>query len=433
MRAKMKSAGEWVVNISGESGRSSAAAEWRRSWPIPAISFVALIVAFSHVYTVGIFLQPLQQEFGWSRTSISSSLTIVSVISVVLAPVIGAAIDRFGSRGIAISGLFLYCTSFAALSLITSNLVRWWIVWTALGIGSTFVKPTVWAAAISSRFDRSRGLAMAVALCGSGLGGMFLPIISSKLIEHLGWRSAFAAIGLGEMLLALPLVVLFFRPDDPAARLARTAARHKDPLPGFSVRDVLRSRRFIMLAAATLLITTALLAIVVHLVPILMDGGMQRGNAAAIAGLVGLSTIVGRLSTGALIDRYSGTMIGMIVFAAPIVTCVVLLVDQGSHSGIAAALLLGLSVGAEVDIVMYLASRYFGLRNFGTIYGCLNGLTSLGTGLGPLLAGLMFDHFGSYHQLILILIPVFAASALLVGSLGRYPAEFDRGAAGAGS
>ena len=405
------------------AGRESAAAEWRRAWPLPVVSLVGLAVAFSHIYTMGVFVAPLEAEFGWSRTAIVSGLTIVSVISVVLAPFIGAGIDRFGSRRVAIPGLVLYCGSFAALSFAGSSTWSWWALWALVGFGSVCVKPTVWAAAISTRFDRSRGLAMGVALCGSGLGGFFLPLTATLLIDRIGWRGGYAAIGLIELALVLPLVFLFFR---PAATESPGVARAR-PTAGISFRDAVRSRRFLSLAAANLVVTVALLSVIVHLVPILSERGTGKGEAAAIASLVGLATVVGRLGTGLLLDRFRGNRIGLVVFAIPVVACTALLLDHSQATAMAAAILLGLAVGSEVDVVMYLSSRYFGLRNFGAIYGTLGGLTSLGTGLGPLLGGIVHDAYGSYDPLLLGLLPAFLVAALLVGSLGDYPKAFAEG------
>ena len=400
---------------------NTARAEWGAHWPIPVVSLVALIVAFAHVYTIGVFLSPIQRQFHWSRAGISAGLTIVSVISVVCAPFTGMLIDRFGPRRIALPGLVLYCGFYAALSLTGTSIWNWWLIWLLVGVGSVCTKPTVWAAAISARFDKARGAAMSVALCGSGVGGMFLPILATLLIGAYGWRTALIAIGLGGGLLSLPFVYLFFHDArDPARTSSGSPTAATAQLTGVPLREGLRSGRFLRLAAATLLITVALLSLTVAFVPILVERGLTARTAAATAGLVGVSTIVGRIVTGLLLDRFRGPPIGAVAFGLPIVACLLLLQHGGAHAALT-ALLLGLSVGSEVDVVMYMASRYFGMRHFGVLYGTLNGLTSLGTGLGPLLSGYVYDRFASYDPLFILLIPVFGVAMLLVGTLGAYP------------
>ena len=396
----------------------SARAEWRSGWPVPFISLVALSVAFSHIYTVGIFFAPLQEEYGWSRTAISSGLTIVSVISVICAPFVGALVDRLGPRRMAIPGLLLFCLSYAALGFTGPALLSWWLAWLMVGAGAVCIKPTVWAAAITTRFDRGRGLAMAVALCGSGVGGIYLPFLATHLIATFGWRQAFFTIGVGEALVVVPLVALFFA---RAGKGGGSHARARDTMPGLGIREAMTSSRFLRLATANLLITISLLAIIVHIVPILTQYGTGKREAAAVAGLIGISQVVGRLATGFMLDRYDGPRIGFVAFLLPIVSCSLLLLVPGGASAYVAAIVIGLAVGSEVDIVMYLASRYFGTRHFGTVYGTLGGLTSLGTGLGPLFAGMIFDRTGGYGPLLVAVIPVLVVAALLVRSLGAYP------------
>ena len=404
-----------AVDATEEAG---ARAEWRSGWRVPFISLVALSVAFSHIYTMGAFFAPLQDEYGWSRTAISSGLTIVSVISVICAPFVGGLVDRWGPRRMAIPGLLLFCLSYAALGFAGPGLWSWWLIWLMVGAGAVCIKPTVWAAAITTRFDRGRGLAMAVALCGSGVGGVYLPFLATHLIATAGWRQAFVTIGLAEALVVAPLVALFFV---PAGKGCRTHAQARDALTGMGVREAMTSSRFVRLAAANLLITVSLLAIVVHMVPILIQHGTGKREAAAVAGLIGVSQVIGRLGTGFMLDRHDGPRIGFLVFLLPITSCLLLLLVPGGASAYLAAIVIGLAVGSEVDIVMYLASRYFGTRHFGTVYGTLGGLTSLGTGLGPLLAGIVYDRTGGYAPLLVAIIPVLAVAALLVRSLGPYP------------
>lgn len=408
-----------MQNLSDHASR-----EWRSHWPLPVISAIGLAVAFSYVYTTGIFIGPIQHDLGWSRTMVSSGLTIISVISVILAPYIGKLIDRIGARRVALPGLFLYCLASAALGLAGRSVAMWLVLWSLVGLGSVFIKPTVWGAAIAMRFDRGRGLAMSVALCGSGIGGMILPLLSTLLIDAVGWREALALLAVGEALISIPIVYFFFdRAYSPNATAAcgtanDLAARQTSSL---SFGEALHDATFLRLAVATLVITVALLALSVHLVPILTARGMAVRTASFCAGLVGVAMIVGRIGTGFLLDRFSGTRIGTVVFLLPTLVCLLLLYGGSSpFSAIAAALLLGLSLGSEVDVVMYLASRYFGLQNFGAIYGTLNGLTSLGTGLGPLLGAYVYDQAGTYVPLFWALIPMYLLAACLIGTLGSY-------------
>ncbi len=396
----------------------AAADETRSDWLVVLASTFGLAASVTHLYSMGMFILPLEREFGWTRGSISGALTVVSVISVVLAPAIGLLIDRVGSRRVAIPGMALYCLAIALLATTTSLIWHWWALWVLIAFGTVLIKPTVWAAAIAGRFTRRRGLALGLALCGTGIGLGVMPALANFLLEMGGWRFAYLMLGAGAALIGLPMMFLFFH-DPPVQRAGRAA---RAMLPGYSIPEGLRSTRFLRLAFASLLITTAIISLSVHFVPILVSLTVTRGDAAAIAGSIGIASICGRIASGFLLDRYSGPLIAAVSFALPIVACLLLLTFNGSHhSAILIGLLIGASLGAEIDVVAYLSARYFGLRNYGFLFGSIAGLLSLGAGLGPTLAGVIWDRYGSYDPLMWVLIPVFFISAVLVGSLGRYP------------
>ena len=395
-----------------------AVAESRSDWLVVVASTFGLAASVTHLYSMGMFILPLEREFGWPRGSIAGGLTVVSVISVVLAPAIGLLVDRVGSRRVAIPGMAIYCLAIALLATTTASIWHWWGLWALIAFGTVLIKPTVWAAAIAGRFTRRRGLALGLALCGTGIGLGVMPSIANSLLEYGGWRFAYLSLGAGAALIGLPMILLFFH--DPPARGA--GGSNRALLPGYTIAEGLRSTKFLRLALASLLITTAIISLSVHFVPILASLAVSRGDAAAIASSIGIASITGRIASGYLLDRYSGPLIAAISFGLPILACVLLLTFDGSHvSAIVIGLVIGASLGAEIDVVAFLSARYFGLRNYGFLFGSIAGLLSLGAGLGPTLAGMIYDRYGSYEPLMWALIPVFLVSAALVGSLGRYP------------
>lgn len=395
--------------------------ESREDWLVVATSTIGLAVSVIYVYSMGLFIAPLEAEFGWPRGQISAGLTVVSVITVVLAPIIGMAIDRYGSRVIALSGMVLYCLAFGLLATTSASIWHWWALWGLIGLGVVLIKPTVWMAAVASRFKTRRGLAIGLALCGTGVGSATMPWVASSLIQAVGWRYSYLALALGGAIVALPLMLAFFR-DNPRVRPAVGAP---SGIPGITIREGLTSRRFQKMALASFLATFGVIALVVHFVPILVSQGVASKQAAVVAGAIGLASIAGRIGTGFVLDRIHGTFVGAIGFGMPVVACVLLLNADGSTAlTVSAALVLGLSLGAEIDVIAYLATRYFGLRNYGMLFGSLAGLLSLGTGVGAAFGGAMFDRFGTYDALIWSLIPVFATTTLLVVTLGAYP-TFD--------
>lgn len=401
----------------------AGAAEWRAGWPLPAVSAIGYAAGITYLYSLGVFIDPLEREFGWSRVQVTSGLTIVSGLFVLLAPFMGMFIDRWGARRVALPGMLFYCAALAGLSLAGSSLWSWWLLWVFVGLGALCVQAAVWTAAVASRFDHSRGLAMAITLCGAGIGSAISPILGQYYIAELGWRGAYLALAGTFAALSLPLLFMFFYDaSDKAAASGAARSRDRSNIPGLGMREALLSSRFIRIAFVSLVVVTAMTSLLVHAVPMLVAGGLDRTTAAAAAGFIGIGSIAGRLAGGVLLDRISGALVGAVAFSLPIVVCVLLLRFDGSASGaFVIAFLLGLSLGGEVDVLAYLTTRYFGLRNFGTLFAIIVALQTLALGIGPLIAGHIFDQYGSYEPLLFGLTPVFAIAALMVVTLGPYP------------
>lgn len=168
-----------------------------------------------YLYTLGVLIEPIENEFGWSRAAISLGLTIISVCTVIGSPFIGRLIDTAGARRIALAGVALYSTALMALPFSGPSVWTWWLGWLFVAVGSILIKPTVWSAAIVSRFEKHRGIALALALCGSGLASLAGPPLVHGLTEAYGWRSAYWAIGGFGWLIVLPLIwFLFFDARD---------------------------------------------------------------------------------------------------------------------------------------------------------------------------------------------------------------------------
>jgi predicted MFS family arabinose efflux permease len=188
-----------------------------------------------------------------------------------------------------------------------------------------------------------------------------------------------------------------------------------------TLREAWRTSQYFKISAAALLFTISCMAIAVHMVPILRDSGLAAKTAAITAGAVGLGAVIGRLTTGLILDRVHGSRIGMVTFSLPIVSVLILLSHPSPGVALIATFILGVATGSELDIVAYVSTRYFGLRHLGAIFGTIIGFISLGAGVGPWLAGFVFDGFGSYYWLMVAVIPAYLVSAVLIATLGPYP------------
>ena len=262
------------------------------------------------------------------------------------------------------------------------------------------------------------------------------PVIGNHLIEAYGWRTAYVGIAGAWFVVCMPLIfALFFSAQDRerATRRRQKAQAAVQEIPlrvkeeGLSIAVAVRSLVFLKLSVASFLIVALVTATIVHLMPMLSESGMDRQSAAAIVGVVGIAALAGRITTGSLLDRFHGPFVGAGVSCFPALAFGLLLVfDGGYQQAILIAVLLGVTSGAEVEMAAYFSSRFFGKANFGALFGFIIGLVTLGAGVGPMIAGIAFDTFGTYEPALLAAIPLCLMSAGLILSLGRYPESFEQ-------
>jgi MFS family permease len=286
----------------------------------------------------------------------------------------------------------------------------------------------MWSAAISSEFKASRGVALGIVWAGSGLGGLVAPILAGHLINAFGWRLAYVVMGLGWGSLACVVCYLFFYGRSDRLRLAPGGEqRPAAVLTGVSARAGVTSATFVKIAVATLLANSLIVGLLVHMIPLLSGTGLARGDATWVAGLAGIAGITGQLICGALADRLPGNRLLAFFLALLVVPCCMLLLPSSSVAlRVVPVVLFGMSGGAEPHMLSYLISRYFGVRAFGKIFGALTSVIAISVGLGPVVAGYIFDRTHSYRVFLLGGIPVAVVAALLILSLRRYPDDLGK-------
>lgn len=407
------------------TGIGGARAEWKANWKVVVAAMAGVSLGAIPAYGLGLFIHPLEQEFGWSRAGISLALTITAAIGMLFSPVAGMLVDRLGSRRIAMFGVALYSLLVALLSQITSDIRTWWAAWVLIGLAGLCIKPTVWSKAVTSFFHKGRGLALALMASGAGLSTMILPSLAHALIADHGWRLAFVGIGMAYAAVILPMLWLWFcdASDKPAAAGDdRTKEQRLRDLPGWTAREGVRRRQVYQIALAALLATGIVTGYSVHIIGMLTEQGIPRGQSVAMLSLVGILAVVSRLAIGHIFDRVGSPLVGTISIALPILPALILLFAEPSLTMAACAVItLGVAIGGEYDAVLYLSSRFFGLKAFGLLFGIVASLMMAGVGLGPLAAGHIFDQTRSYDLFYVLTIPAALLSMALIATLGRYP------------
>jgi predicted MFS family arabinose efflux permease len=422
-----------------ETAGTAGQGEWAGGWKVIVAAMAGLAMSSTFTFGFGAFIQPLEAEFGWSRANIALGMSIITLAGALLSPFIGVLVDRWGPRRMALPGAFVFAVGYGLLGLNTGSLWMWWGMWFALAFAFVFIKPLIWTTAVASSFDRQRGLALAVALCGNGIASTFVPSLATWAIATYGWRMAFPIIGTIVGVLVFPLLYFFLHsgadreltkprqePSGSRPVLAEAASPAKAALYGMTTGEAFRTWAFAKIALGAFLFTVAAIGIVPNLIPILTSFNIGRGEAAAIAGVAGIASIVGRLVTGVLLDRTNPNVVAGIVVLLPVFSCLLLLEAPGNLTvAVIAAIIIGVALGSEVDVMAFMTARHFGTLRYGTIFGVIAGLWSLATAIGPYLVNRVYDTTGSYVLAIEAAIPLFAITSLLMFTLGRSP-DFGR-------
>jgi predicted MFS family arabinose efflux permease len=432
------------IRLSDELADTKALArqEWRKYWPL--VLAAAFAFSFTSVMTasMGLFIEPWTEEFGWSRTLLSSGMSITSFSTFFLSPLGGVLIDRIGTRRLALPGLALLILTMASLSLLDGSVWMWFGIWTVYAVAALATKSTVWTAGVASTFDAGRGLALGLTLSGSAFAQALTPPLTNFLINEFGWRMALVwlAVGWGGLALLLCVFLLYdgydasrkARAENPQAGTKPSGKGLLSDAPGLSISEAWRNVALWRIAISTFVIMIVTIALVVHQIPILVEIGVDRTTAAYYAGMAGLAGVAGKLVTGWLLDRYAARWVGGLTLAATALTFILLLVPGRSTAMIFTAMFInGYAAGTKLQIAGYLTSAYGGMKNFGAIFGTMASLIAAGSGLGPLLAGFIYDTYGNYDVYLWIGIFGTFISAFLIFGLPDYPAWVRRRGAAA--
>ncbi len=389
---------------------SQPASEMGRHWKTVAGAMVGVAFGSTGIlfYTIGLFLKPLSDAFGWSRAEIATGGLCLQIGLIVMSPLIGLLTDKYGPRRVALISLAGLSLGLIGLASINANIWSLYAAWIVLALMASGTTPIVWTRAVNRCFNKQRGLALGLTLAGTGIAAIFAPRLMGLVITGHGWRAAYLTLAAATFFIALPLVAFFLKKDEDGPTLAAAA-----PVDGATLKEALATAWFWRSVFSFFLVAGGLAALIVHLTPMMLDSGMSVERAASIAGMLGVAIIVGRLTVGVLVDRFSGAYVGMIFLLMPAIACLLLV---GGHP-LPAVALIGLAAGAEVDLLAYLVSRRFGLRNYGQIYGWQIAAFLFGAGVSPIIMGAAHDHLGSYDLALKIDALIMIVGALGIGTL----------------
>lgn len=399
-----------------------AAGEFRRGWPtlLLALVGVATSVTALMIYSLGTLIVPLEQAFGWSRSELQLAVSFLAAGGAISVNFVGWLNQRFGMRAVTGVSMLAVALAFASLALMPGS-IGWlylaYFVLPFIGIGTT---PVTWTHIVNLLFVKHRGLALSLVLCGTGLAAALLPPLLNSTMARWGWQAGF--VTLGALLLVFWLSTAWRRL--PSRTITPAHAAPAAALTGMAWRDALKSRNFWVCNIGLGLVVSAMYGLTANTVPLLRDRGLSAAAAAGIFSTFGIALIAGRVVVGALVDRFWAPGVAAVALALPAAGCALFIAaDAGTPTAmlVLATTLCGIGAGAEFDIAAYLISRYFGLRDYGRLFGMHLGFVTIGSAIAPFGFAALLQTSGGYGPLLALCALACVIGPLLLLTLGRYP------------
>ncbi|BBF69978.1 MFS transporter [Sphingomonas bisphenolicum] len=404
------------------TGRASLA-EWRRNWHLVLLTVIGItcVPTTLPVYTIGLFVAPLQADFGWSRGAIQGAILCSTGLGLAGGPFAGWLVRRIGLKRAILSGLIGMGCALALAAAIHGSLWQLYLAYALIALIGAGTSAVTWSCLIAERFSASRGLALGIALSGSGLSAVLMPRLVMLGMAWGGWRTAYLLLAGFALLVILPLCALMLpRTGKYAADETATSSSGRSGLP---LAAVLRDRRFWLIGASTAAIYLAVGGIIPNLVPALGDRGLPLAQAVTIMGILGGAIIAGRILVGLMIDHVWAPLIATIILLPAAGACLLLISHAGFIAYAVAAALLGAATGMEFDMLGFLVARYFGLADFARIYGRLYMFVAAAAGTAPWAYGALYDHLHNYDIAFILSALLLAGGAAGLLALGRYPVD----------
>jgi len=374
-------------------------------------------------YSQGFFVGPVTSEFGWSASQFFLSYTVLMCSGLLTGPLIGSIAERIGLRTVGIVGLIGHSFAYVTLSFNNGSLVAWYLSWAMMAILGAGSLPIIWTGVLNNWFSKHRGKAIGITMAGTGLGAFLLPPVVEFLISNYGWRTAYRGIGIGALLVSLPVVLALFK-EKPESAGGIQGMVEKAAAWGMTPGEAMRTSRIWILGAVLFVTVIVVAGLLSNFEPIMSEKGFERSSIAQIAAVMGLTVIAGRLIVGALVDRFWAPGVAACFFVLLMLGLLVLVNTEVTFTvAIVIAIMVGLAAGAELDLLAYLTSKYFGPAHYPAIFGLIIAFFTVGAGIAPPIFGAAAQVFQGYTTILTASVAMLLLSIVLFLSLGKYPAD----------
>ena len=402
--------------------------ELQQRWPLVLATCIG-IISSSFVlpyYTIGALVGPVTAEFGWTRAEFQSAILFSSGLGALTSPFVGWLIDRFGARRVALPAMLGLGVGFFIASSMQGELWMLFLAYSSIALLGAGTIPVTWTRAIATSFFKRRGLALGLSLTGTGICASVAPHYTVWLTSEFGWRGAYIGLGLVPFILVWPVLYFLFRPiESTGAEDNKVGHQAHEAHEGLTLSEAAKGYRFWILLLSILFAYMGFSGIGPNLFPSMTDDGFSREQAATIQSVFGISIIVGRVVVGYLCDRYWAPGIACVCLLMPTIGTLIFYGDQSFVMAAIASFTIGFAAGAELDLMAFLAAKYFGLKHYAKIYSVLYATLAVCSGTAPMAFASVYDITGSYDTGFVAATILFLVASAMVLALGRYPKTFS--------
>ena len=375
-------------------------------WRMTAIAFfLDFIQVGFFFYSFGIFFMALTEEFGSTRLGVSLAFMISGVVGAIFGPFIGQLLDKQSSiKPIMIVGALMLATGYGLLSQITAMWQFYFIAGTLLAIGGSTMGGQSSSKLVANWFVKKRGVALGVATMGISGSGVLMPALASFLIDEFGWRQSYMIFAVSILILAIPVILIWVvtKPED-IGQLPDGEIIEKDkppvavePQTEWTSSAILKSTNFWLIALTFAILVGVFQAILIHLVPQLMDMGFEIEQAAFVLSVAATLGVLGKVVFGWLIDNFHPRRAVWVCIATQAAGALGILVLDSYLLLLIASAIYGFGMGGVVPLNGAISGAAFGRLSFGRVMGLMRPATLPIQGAMTPLAGWIYDQTGSY-------------------------------------
>ena len=392
--------------------------EWRRGGRVVVSAHIGMATgAGLYLYTSSLFVLPFSISFGWSRGDISTG-TAMALLGTISAPLIGRCADRFGTRRVAMTFACCLAACFAGLSQMTGPYIQFLLLSAMFGALAPGSSGLVFSRAVSSWFRKARGQALGIMSAGGSIGALLFTPLASWMIARYGIEGGYLTLAGLTLFIGLPAIAWGLRDLEHVTakpgELRSSGVVNDQPgdVPSLPLGRAIRSRSFAAIAVAVFVLNAPGAGVLTQLDPLLLKNGVEARS--LLIALFAAAVLIGRVGIGWLFDRFDARHVATLFTLTGALGCLMLMSGMPLAAVTVAVVFVGLLQGMETDVIAYFVARHFHRDQFGVMFGLLFAISLLGTALGIVGFGKLYDATLSYD------LPLILAGGILMIAILAY-------------